>query len=299
MSDLHRSTALPPLLTARRAAAAVLLCALMGVGACSSSTQPEAETTPAEVTSEGAVDNQQKKADAALNRLLDVSGKVYNSAYQNNWQRALTQFNRLQETGDRLDTLVANGTIEGIDVEAMLLQIDTLEDAITTEQQLPAMVAANTLAQTGLEAAAAIDLDATSIGVAELAYYGRELELVALGPDGESGTSPEDAETLKQAADQVIQAWDNLDAAALGATSGKLTAGTAEASEPPAASEGEPQTGEAQANESEGKPKNKANSATRVGRAVNQLRQEPNEDYAAPARRIVVGSQKILAEQNQ
>lgn len=290
MSDSRQSFVRQRLtLPYRETAMALLLCTLLGVGACSSA-DPNAESsapseeatgevgTDAEVTA-NTQGRQAKRADTTLSRLIDTSGKLYNSAYRNNWQKSAVQFNRLQEQSDRLDAFVLDGVIEDIDIETLLVQLDTLEDALTDEQQISAMVTANEIVKTGLDAADTLGIEETSLQIAELAYYGRELELVAQSPEGSSG--PEQTEALTQAADQVIQVWDNLNAASLGSTE-SASAGQAAEEKPE------------QASESGGK----VDSATRVGRAVNQLRQSP-EDYAALARKIVVGSQKMLAEQTK
>lgn len=280
----------------REAAVALLLCTLLGVSACSSSdssagSSASSEDAVEEVdsgTAESAAVNQDKRtkrANTTLRRLIDISGKLYNSAYRNNWQKAAVQFNRLQEQSDRLDLFVADGVIEDIDIETLLVQLDTLEGALTDEQQISAMVAANEIVQTGLDAAETVDLGENALQMAELAYYGRELELVALSPENSAG--PEQTEALKQAADQVIQAWDDLDAAALGSTKDS-SAGQATGKQP------DPASSEPSADE----PAGKADNATRVGRAVNQLRQSP-EDYAPLARKIIVGSQRMLAEQTK
>ncbi len=294
MSDLnqpsawHRSKALR-----RGAAASLLLCALLSVSACSSP-DPAGQETSSEVEADGGVDagdpqtKQARQASGTLKRLLDLSGKVYNSAYRNNWQKSASQFNRLQDLGDRLDNLVASGAVDGLDVEALLLQIDTLEDAIVSEQQIPAMVAANNLAETGLTAAQTLDPEGDFLDLAQFAYYGRQLEIVTFGLEGDAGTDidPDETETLKQAADQVVQAWDTLDTPEASSTeTPSLETDTPAAATAPSGGASSEQ------------PEGEVDTVTGVGTAVNQLRYAPNENYAALARRIVLGSQKMLAEQ--
>ncbi|MGB3615797.1 MAG: hypothetical protein WBA10_18520 [Elainellaceae cyanobacterium] len=281
-----RSSAQPWTALRHRAAiaTALILCGILGLSACSSP-DPAADSPSADSEAVAPSDRgtkQSPRPEASLKRLTNISAKLYDSAYKNDWQKAAQQFNRLQKVSDRIDMLSADGALEGIDVEAVLLQLDTLEEAVMAEQQVPAMVAANQLAQTGLQGTQTVNPGAKYLPMAQLAYYGRELELSALGPDGQPSGSlePEKIETMNRAAEQVIQAWDGLAVAKDGMTtapSGDAASGEVNT---PSAAAADPRTAE-------------------LENAVNTLRQAPVDAYPALARQIVVEAQKTMSNQRK
>lgn len=255
----------------RTLATMLLLCGTIGLGACSSpdpavdTAAPSEEVTAAPEPSGNGDIKQSRRAEASFKRLANTSAKLYNSAYRTDWEKSAQQITRLQKIGDRIDTLSINrnSVIDSVDVEALLLQLTTLEDAIVAEQQVPAMVAANQLSQMGIQATQTVNPEAEYLPMAQLAHHGRQLELATLGPDGAPSGSlaPEQVEAMNQAAEQVIQAWDSLSAAAPGAVT--------------------------------------ADDAAALDDAVSQLRQAPVDDYSALARQIAVEAQNGMTNRRE
>ncbi|MEO0409036.1 MAG: hypothetical protein AAF289_16965, partial [Cyanobacteria bacterium P01_A01_bin.135] len=192
----------------RRMAVLLLLCGTVGLGACSApetTTDPQAAGDPAAEAPAG--DRPEKKAlqpDQAARRLTKLSSRLYESAYSTNWEQATQQFNRLQKLSDRIES-----EAQGLDAAALQQQLDALEAAITAEQQVPTLVAANQLMETGLQASQSLEEAPRFLPAAQLAYQARQLELATLSPDG-SGSDPQNVETMEQAAQQVIQTWETM-----------------------------------------------------------------------------------------
>ena len=244
--------------------AALLLCGTIGIGACSNpeatapeGRAPESTTQVGDAETPGEDDRPEKvlTADKAARRLTRMSSKLYESAYSTSWEQATQQFNRLQKLGDRIEAS-EDGAAENIDVVALQQQIETLSEAIIAEQQVPAMVAANQLMETGLQAAEAAGETAKFLPAARLGYQARQLELAVLGPDD---ADPQKQETIAQAAQQVIQTWETM-------SGGDTT--TADAAP--------------------------SGAAAKVDGAIAQLRQASVEEYPALARQIIDEAQKMM-----